>query len=434
MWLFDNLFLDKNTPMAINTGESHPGDASQASTTGGASQSSSSWGNPPQPPIQEEIKASSPVEATEVKPETNLAPANGTTFLSDIPTSFDIGGFDVADTSANTWVNTIPSVLSNDSSSFPQIATTVPSQSSDEVSFIVSGNPVPVDSMISDNGKSPVDVAVTGITVVENAEILPTEAPVIDVISTESPASGISIIDTLSVESPAEPLVIAEVSPEKNETETTLAESPLTTLMSWFGNSTESTSTNPQPDMSSQNPPVDQKPLVETSSPPMDSLFSLGDISPSASIVDVVADVPAAVDEVTPLVMDVKKEEEKADESNALITPLEEKAATAVHSMNEFGKELARMTRSPRLQGKLTGFISELEELSNEEERLKAEKRKQIESYQLRIEELKKEYETRIHALELEEADLNKQITVMDEERHHITQVIEGFKRELEVV
>lgn len=102
--------------------------------------------------------------------------------------------------------------------------------------------------------------------------------------------------------------------------------------------------------------------------------------------------------------------------------------------MSQVGKELARMTRSPRLQGKLTGFITELEELSQEEERLKDEKRKQIESYQLRIEELKKEYETRIHALELEEADLKKQISVMDEERQHITQVIEGFKQELEVV
>lgn len=186
--------------------------------------------------------------------------------------------------------------------------------------------------------------------------------------------------------------------------------------------------------MSSQNPLVDQKPLVDNTSPPMDSLFSLGDTSPSTSITEVVAEVPVAAEEIAPLVIDVKQEEMKTDESNTFTTPLEEKAATAVHSMNEFGKELARMTRSPRLQGKLTGFISELEELSNEEERLKAEKRKQIESYQLRIEELKKEYETRIHALELEEADLNKQITVMDEERHHITQVIEGFKRELEVV
>ncbi len=102
--------------------------------------------------------------------------------------------------------------------------------------------------------------------------------------------------------------------------------------------------------------------------------------------------------------------------------------------MNEVGKELARMTRSPRLQGKLLGFISGLEELSREEDVVKSEKRKQIESYQLRITELKVEYETRIHALELEEADLKKQIAQMDEERKHITQVIDGFKKELEVV
>jgi predicted RNase H-like nuclease (RuvC/YqgF family) len=40
----------------------------------------------------------------------------------------------------------------------------------------------------------------------------------------------------------------------------------------------------------------------------------------------------------------------------------------------------------------------------------------------------------RIHALELEEADLKKQIAQMDEEREHLTQVIDGFKKELEVV
>ena len=92
------------------------------------------------------------------------------------------------------------------------------------------------------------------------------------------------------------------------------------------------------------------------------------------------------------------------------------------------------MTRSPRLQGKLIGFISGLEEISKEEELIKNEKRKQIESYQIRIAELKVEYETRIHALELEEADLDKQIALMDQEGEHITQVIDGFKKELEVV
>lgn len=111
-----------------------------------------------------------------------------------------------------------------------------------------------------------------------------------------------------------------------------------------------------------------------------------------------------------------------------------ETAEESEHPMSEVGKELARMTRSPRLQGKLLGFISGLEELSKEEDVVKSEKRKQIESYQLRITELKAEYETRIHALELEEADLKKQIAQMDEEREHLTQVIDGFKKELEVV
>lgn len=96
----------------------------------------------------------------------------------------------------------------------------------------MSGAPVPVDSILPDNGKSPVDVVSTGITVMENTEIIPVDAPAINIISTESPTSGISIIDTLSIESPVEAMAATEVSPEKKETETTLAESPLTTLMS----------------------------------------------------------------------------------------------------------------------------------------------------------------------------------------------------------
>lgn len=182
--------------------------------------------------IQEETKTP---EVAEVKSEVAAAPTNESTFLSDIPTSFDIGGLDIGDTSTNTGANVIPSVLSNESSSLSQTAKTVPSQSSDEVSFIVSGNPVPVDSTISDSEKSPLDVAGAGITIVENTEILPTETPVIEVISSEAPASPvpeISIIDTLSVPSAEVSPAVETASPEKNETESVLTESPLTTLMS----------------------------------------------------------------------------------------------------------------------------------------------------------------------------------------------------------
>ncbi len=173
--------------------------------------------------------------------------------------------------------------------------------------------------------------------------------------------------------------------------------------------------------MSPQSPSVDQASLVDTV-PPMDSIFSLTDTIPTGS----------SFQEVSPIVTEVNTESIGSAISSVGLS--ENVSVSENYPMNQVGKELARMTRSPRLQGKITGFISELEELSQEEERIKVEKRRQIESYRIRIEELRKEYETRIHALELEEEDLKKQIAVMDEEKQHITQVIEGFKKELEVV
>ena len=148
-------------------------------------------------------------------------------------------------------------------------------------------------------------------------------------------------------------------------------------------------------------------------------------------------EVKGEVTPITPLVADTEVISEKIQTPSPLDSPMdsvESLLGEQSPAMTSVGKELARMTRSPRLQGKLIGFISGLEELSNEEELLKNEKRKQIESYMIRISELKMEYETRIHALELEMENLTEQIATMDEEREHITQVIDGFKRELEVV
>jgi len=192
-------------------------------------------------------------------------------------------------------------------------------------------------------------------------------------------------------------------------------------------------------------------PSTDTSS--TDALFSLignteeekkeeGNIETPEVVTDVPTsslDALATPTESTPEVAQTEMSSSEKDTMNeSTLSSIEistkENAEESEHPMSEVGKELARMTRSPRLQGKLLGFISGLEELSKEEDVVKSEKRKQIESYQLRITELKAEYESRIHALELEEADLKKQIAQMDEERERLTQVIDGFKKELEVV
>ena len=199
--------------------------------------------------------------------------------------------------------------------------------------------------------------------------------------------------------------------------------------------------------MTTSTPPVAD--AITIAPQPTEALFSLMETAngvipttiPTPLVeeekIEVKSETITKITPITPLVTDAEVIPQSTQKNSPIdsradtIEPLVEEQSPAMASV---GKELARMTRSPRLQGKLIGFISGLEELSNEEEVLKNEKRKQIESYMTRISELKTEYETRIHALELEMENLSEQITTMDEEREHITQVIDGFKRELEVV
>ncbi len=190
------------------------------------------------------------------------------------------------------------------------------------------------------------------------------------------------------------------------------------------------------------SPPI--PPVIDmASAQPTDALFSLMDTASGPTIPTPIVQTKTNISTETPIILipdtPITPIMVATEEASPLLSEIESTVTEALkqeddHPMSSVGKELARMTRSPRLQGKLIGFISGLEELSKEEELLKNEKRKQIESYKIRISELKAEYETRIHALELEEQNLMEQIVTMDEEREHITQVIDGFKRELEVV
>ena len=89
---------------------------------------------------------------------------------------------------------------------------------------------------------------------------------------------------------------------------------------------------------------------------------------------------------------------------------------------------------SSKLKNKLEEFISELHSLDAEDQAVRDAKRNQIAVYQARVDELKAENESRIHALEYEKADLLKEIQEMDNEKNHIQEVITVFKKELEAV
>ena len=465
MWLFDNLFLDKNTPMAINTGEKQEWSDKPSPPVG--SSGSAGWGQPPPPPPPVEVPVVQAV-ISELPPLTqggvaeSITDASVSSPSSSSDVSFDIGGDlgYIAEVSADANIPAGPVVsIENPIATVPDSPIVVSDNSSPQVLsvpdmwFSVSGVPTT---------ESPVIVveSVTDITadVSPSWVIMQSDTPLIDSLQWQNPVS------------------------------TPLTESPLTTLMNSYENqSQQNIPANPTPPAPVESPVIDAliSPLISpdmpTPTPVTDtsvvspvstlpdsgwtdalfglmadtvpiaaeapkpeepkkeisvwevSLFSIDPVSPPVTI------DPAVVSETsvpeTPVTIDVAPIIDlSASISPAVTSEPESSVIEDELPMSTVGKELARMTRSPRLQGKLVGFIAGLEELSKEEEIVKNEKRKQIESYQTRIQELKAEYEVRIHALELEEADLKKQIATMDEEREHLTQVIDGFKKELEVV
>lgn len=85
-----------------------------------------------------------------------------------------------------------------------------------------------------------------------------------------------------------------------------------------------------------------------------------------------------------------------------------------------------------KLKSKLEEFIDELKTLEIEDQEVKNKKRQQFEMFRVRAQEIKAEYDMRIHALELEEKALENQIAAMDNEKTQIKDVIRAFKKELE--
>lgn len=67
------------------------------------------------------------------------------------------------------------------------------------------------------------------------------------------------------------------------------------------------------------------------------------------------------------------------------------------------------------------------------DESQKAHKLQQIEMCRMRIAEIRREYDSRIHALQWEMQVLEQEIRDMDGEKTHIKTVIEAFQKELDI-
>ena len=94
---------------------------------------------------------------------------------------------------------------------------------------------------------------------------------------------------------------------------------------------------------------------------------------------------------------------------------------------------IGHLSSSSKLKSKLAEFLSELESMEFWDESQKAHKLQQIEMCRMRIAEIRREYDSRIHALQWEMQALEQEIREMDGEKSHIKTVIEAFQKELDI-
>ena len=102
-------------------------------------------------------------------------------------------------------------------------------------------------------------------------------------------------------------------------------------------------------------------------------------------------------------------------------------------NLSHSGAVLWYISSSSKLKSKLTQFLGELESMEVGDESQKTHKIQQIDMCRMRISEIRIEYDTRIRALQWEMQALEQEVRDMDGEKNHIKTVIETFQKELEM-
>lgn len=95
--------------------------------------------------------------------------------------------------------------------------------------------------------------------------------------------------------------------------------------------------------------------------------------------------------------------------------------------------ERIHLSSSSKLKSKLSQFLGELESMEVWDESQKNHKMQQIDMCRMRISEIRIEYDARIHGLQWEMQSLEREVRDMDSEKNHIKTVIETFQKELDM-
>ncbi len=437
MWLFDNLFLDQNTPVTINDWIDHSKDFVAPKpplpwATG--------WGaNPPQddskkddknPPKTEEKKDgftemfAKPEEKLPTKTaepekdialEIGLAPASSSWDSSWLPEatptpsaevsapSFDIGGDLSFDIGGDIWLAPSP-----DTSSVSPVETSesVPSTGVTTLPGDVAGVPAvwSTESFVSIEGVPP-----------SPGEINAVAAAI----------GGVSVPSTSTLSDPT--VAIADV-PEPS--------TPVDNALFSILNEDNPGETSPSSDVVQTNSEVSVSPYPETQS--TDSLFSslvtedVTPITPGEQIVtedassvgwaligeDNIVSTDVGLSHFVPQERDTQKSE------NNIIDTL--------YPNPENNNRPLIPTSASKLKDTLEKFISELESLEIEDEKWRSRRTEQIMIYRARIDEIRAESDARVRALEYEIQDLERQTGAMEAEKNRIKWVINSFKKELD--
>lgn len=394
MGLFDNLFLDANTPVTINDGVDHSKDIVVPIIEPVAPTLSSEWkwddGAHPVFDIKDDVVVAKKDDSLDTLFDADTAEESAADkILSPEPPK---------DIALEIGLGPVPSAL-------PDSATASTSTPDAWVSFDIGGELsfdigwLDAPSQIGWVAESPV---------LEETNLDTAKETVFPDISAISPDAAIEVAPIASdVPDSSINIEWAEVENSTISTESDTSEN--NALFSLLN-----TPSTPEVVTSSE-----WESLVETTE-------SVPDISSSASLLDMISpdDTPSAAVESNI----VSDQETRID-----AFPVISSQANEVWVINDSiwaWKNIA----APKLKEKLSEFLSELEHLEVTDDTVKIHKLEQIEMCRSRITDIKNEYDARIQALQNEMQALENEVRDMDKEKNHIKNVIQTFQKELETV
>jgi hypothetical protein len=399
MWLFDNLFLDANTPITINDGVDHSKDVVQAIvdpsywtwsawSTGWAQGDDASWSWKKDDSKKDDsfVTLFDADKKEEIEALATLGPKTQEKDIAleiwhapDLPiktelstesaVDFDIGG---------------------------------------DISFDIGGdmNPMPNQSMTTEMPLNPPISTDSSVSFLSDSVL-----PVVDISTSEANSSVLTTTDSDSTHTAEKTEGISESIPLASSN----TDNALFSLLN------------------ESSPPSDIK---DVSVNPTSSTLEGGqsENANNISILDLTSEPPTflASEIIKPTGEAVLSEDGSWSIVHSALAEIALWSQVSTESL-AISSMIQPSSSSNKLKAKLSQFLGELESMEVGDSTQKEHKMQQIDMCRIRISEIRNEYDMRIAALQKEMHALEKEVRDMDTEKTHIKAVIETFQKELEV-